>query len=345
MLPSGFHAHIFLPWFDACWQGFRAHASPNAIRLLAFPPSGLHPWARGPALTGRSVACRSRDSCPTCLSSRSGLQPLVSGSAYPFLRLSASECLSSFADVMGLLRPLLTSALRSDRLSTASVAVATRGRSPGVSSAAFRAQSPNLRFASLMDMDFAVGGPLVRRLRLVFGFCPSTHAFARCFLQTPPRGGSRPCTLLALHLHQVGQKTFTSKLLSMPSTPPARCAGARAERPGRRLRKHRCRRQIQRDQQAYSWRATHDHTTSDIGRTGNPMIKIALTKAPSSLLNVPSIFSARKKLFHAMSLDTDRSITRATVVNCAISATRNYLKLQMPRTLKVLLCNTHAKTR
>src|SRR5258707_2727265 len=59
--------------------------------------------------------------------------------------------------------------------------------------------------------------PLVRRLRLVFGFCPSTHAFARCFLQTPPRGGS-PCTLLALHLHQVGQKTFTSKLLSMPST-------------------------------------------------------------------------------------------------------------------------------
>src|SRR6201984_3843430 len=80
-----------------------------------------------------------------------------------------------------------------------------------------------------MDMDFAVGGPLVRRFRLVFGFCPSTHAFARCFLQTPPRGGS-PCTLLALHLHQVGQKTFTSKLLSMPSTPPARCAGARAER-------------------------------------------------------------------------------------------------------------------
>src|SRR5258707_15047278 len=70
-------------------------------------------------------------------------------------------------------------------------------------------------------------------LRLVFGFCPSTHAFARCFLQTPPRGGS-PCTLLALPLHQVGQKTFASKLLSMPSTPPARCAGARAERPAAR---------------------------------------------------------------------------------------------------------------
>src|ERR1700752_1196343 len=75
-----------------------------------------------------------------------------------------------------------------------------------------------------MDMDFAVGGPLVRRLRLVFGFCPSTRAFARCFLQTPPRGGS-PCTLLTLHLHQVGQRTFTSKLLSMPSTRRNRSRG------------------------------------------------------------------------------------------------------------------------
>src|SRR5258708_26871835 len=107
-----------------------------------------------------------------------------------------------------------------------------------------------------MDMDFAVGGPLVRRLRLVFGFCPSTHAFARCFLQTPPRGGS-PCTLLALHLHQVGQKTFTSKLLSMPSTPPARCAGARAERPAVE-RTAMARWQGQHDQLMYCRRATHD---------------------------------------------------------------------------------------
>src|ERR1035437_8230144 len=52
----------------------------------------------------------------------------------------------------GLLRgrilcPMLTSALRSGCLSAASVAEATQSRSPGVSSAAFRAQSPNLRFA------------------------------------------------------------------------------------------------------------------------------------------------------------------------------------------------------
>src|ERR1022692_5204729 len=62
-----------------------------------------------------------------------------------------------------LICPLLTSAPRSDRLSTASVAEATRSRSPGVSSTAFRAQPPDLRFAPLMDMDFAVSCPLVRR--------------------------------------------------------------------------------------------------------------------------------------------------------------------------------------
>src|SRR6516165_8345535 len=36
-----------------------------------------------------------------------------------------------------------------------------------------------------------------------------------------------------------------------------------------------------------------------------------------------------------MSLDIDRPINRAVVVGCAISATPNYLKLHMPRTLKV----------
>src|SRR5215468_405641 len=41
-----------------------------------------------------------------------------------------------------------------------------------------------------MDMDFAVSCPLVRRWRLISGFCPSTRTFAPCFFQTPPRGGS-----------------------------------------------------------------------------------------------------------------------------------------------------------
>jgi hypothetical protein len=71
---------------------------------------------------------------------------------------------------------------------------ATQSRSPGVSSAAFRAQSPDLRFASLMAMDFAVSCPLVRCWRLFSGFCPSTRTFAPRCLQTSPRGDS-PCGL------------------------------------------------------------------------------------------------------------------------------------------------------
>ena len=89
---------------------------------------------------------------------------------------------------------MLTSVLRSGCLSTASVAEATQDRSPGVSSTAFRAQSPDLRSAPLMDMDFAVSCPLVRHWRLISGFCPSTRTFDPCFFQTPPRGGS-PCII------------------------------------------------------------------------------------------------------------------------------------------------------
>ena len=121
---------------------------------------------------------------------------------------------------------MVTSALRSGGLATTSVAEATPSRSPGVSSTAFRAQSPNLRFASLMDMDFAVSCPFVRRWRLVSGFCSSTRTFVPCFLQTPPRGGS-PCIITRPYLHQVGQRTFTSKLLSMPSTQLSRWRGRR----------------------------------------------------------------------------------------------------------------------
>jgi hypothetical protein len=113
--------------------------------------------------------------------------------------------------------PLLTSAPRSDCLSAVSVAAATRNRSPEVSSAAFCAQPPNLRFASLMEMDFAVSRPLVRRSRLVSGSCPSTRTFDPCFFQTPPRGGS-PCILTSPSPPSGWAGTFTLKLLNMLST-------------------------------------------------------------------------------------------------------------------------------
>jgi hypothetical protein len=56
------------------------------------------------------------------------------------------------------------------------------------------------------------------------------------------------------------------------------------------------------------------------------------------------VYFARKKLIHAMSLNTVRPINRAPVVGCAISATRNHLKLNMPGTLNPLFCNIHAET-
>src|SRR5258708_17897568 len=99
--------------------------------------------------------------------------------------------------------------------------VGTRSRPPGVSSVAFRAQLPNLRFASLMNMDFATSRPLVQRSRLISGSCPSTRSFAPRFLQTPPRDDS-PCASLTLHLHQLGYGPSTSTLLNIGGTPRSR---------------------------------------------------------------------------------------------------------------------------
>src|SRR6201998_3409609 len=75
------------------------------------------------------------------------------------------------------------------------------------------------------------------------------------------------------------------------------------------------------------------------------MIKTCLDESANQFLECAVYISARKKLIHAMSLDIERPINRAVDVGCAISATRNYLKLHMPRTLKVLLRNAPAKTR
>src|SRR5437867_1056933 len=93
--------------------------------------------------------------------------------------------------VAGYVCPLLTSAHTIwSPLDAPQSLARQQGRSPVVSSAAFHAQSPNLRFACLMDMDFAVSRPLVPRSRLIFGFCSSTRAFAPRFFQTPSRDDS-----------------------------------------------------------------------------------------------------------------------------------------------------------
>ena len=45
-----------------------------------------------------------------------------------------------------------------------------------------------------------------------------------------------------------------------------------------------------------------------------------------------------------MPLNMDRAINRAVVAGCAISATRNYLKLHWPRRLNPRFSNTRAKS-
>jgi hypothetical protein len=64
---------------------------------------------------------------------------------------------------------------------------ATGNGPPEVSSTAFCAQPPNLRFTSLIDMGFAIICPLARRSRLKSASCTLARAFALRFLQTSPR--------------------------------------------------------------------------------------------------------------------------------------------------------------
>src|SRR4029077_12981979 len=99
----------------------------------------------------------------------------------------------------GLLRrrilcPMLTSAPRSGRLSTASVAHRDTEQISWGKLSCLPCAIAESTLRTLMDTDFAVSCPLVRCWRLLSGFCPSTRTFDPCFFQTPPRGGS-PCII------------------------------------------------------------------------------------------------------------------------------------------------------
>ena len=79
----------------------------------------------------------------------------------------------------------------------------TNGRSPEVSSTAFRAQPPDLQPTPLMDMGFAVSGPLARRRMPLIRFLFIGSRFCST-LPSDPASQRRPCASLTLHLHQVG---------------------------------------------------------------------------------------------------------------------------------------------
>jgi len=93
----------------------------------------------------------------------------------------------------------------------------TNGRSPEVSSTAFRTQPPNLQPVPLMDMGFAIISPLARhrmpQIRFLY-----IGSYVCSTLLSDLASRRRRCASLSLHLHQVVKGTFTPKLSNMPST-------------------------------------------------------------------------------------------------------------------------------
>src|SRR6516165_7887157 len=118
----------------------------------------------------------------------------------------------------GILRPLLTSAARSGPITRIlSLDSQTSGRSPEVSSTAFRTQPPNLQPAPLMDMGFAILCPLAqRRMPLIRFLYIGSYVCSTLLSDLASR--RRPCASLSLHLHQVVKRTFTFKLSNMLGT-------------------------------------------------------------------------------------------------------------------------------
>jgi hypothetical protein len=116
---------------------------------------------------------------------------------------------------------LLTSALRSGRLATASVSnPRQQHRSPEVRSTAFAARPPDLPPRSLMTMDFAIACPLVRPGRprypvLVHRAAALLHASFRPHLAATPLRFANPSPpsgwVKDFHLQAVDHARHTSK--------------------------------------------------------------------------------------------------------------------------------------
>ena len=126
-----------------------------------------------------------------------------------------------------LLCPLLTSGRRSGILARSlSPHSGTPARPPGVSSPAFGAQPLDLQPEPLMDMGLAVIGPLARLGMPPIQFLFVGSRLCSTLLSDTPSRDRCPCASLRLHLHQVGEGTFTPKLMNMPSTPKPPGRGA-----------------------------------------------------------------------------------------------------------------------
>ena len=100
----------------------------------------------------------------------------------------------------------------------------TNGRSPEVSSTAFRTQPPNLQPVPLMDMDFVVACQLVRHRMPPIRFL-YIGSYVCSTLLSDPASRRRPCASLSLHIHQVVKRTFTFELSNMLGTQTERGRG------------------------------------------------------------------------------------------------------------------------
>src|SRR5215469_1518989 len=94
-------------------------------------------------------------------------------------------------------------------------------RPPEVSSTAFDAQPRDLPPVCLMDMGFAVIGPLPRHRRPRIRFLFIGSRLCSTLLSGPAsrRVLFHRCASLSLHVHHVVKRTCTSKLSSMLGTP------------------------------------------------------------------------------------------------------------------------------
>src|SRR5208282_4204572 len=101
--------------------------------------------------------------------------------------------------------------------STLSPDFGTDGRSPEVSSTAFRTQPADLQPVPLMDMGFAVIRPLARHRMPLIRFL-YIGSYVCSTLLSDPASRRRRCASLSLHLHQVVKGTFTPKLSNMLGT-------------------------------------------------------------------------------------------------------------------------------
>src|ERR1035441_826324 len=204
--------------FNACLQFSRPQTSSincSAIAGLSIPrcpaddsvPSG-RPFGASP-LSSSMKANSSWFFCRLSPMSRAAYSPLplpsLRRTVWAFIRCRTTTPAADFC------RPV-----RMDR-STLSPDSRTNGRSPEVSSTAFRTQPPNLQPVPLMDMGFAITCPLARHRMPQIRFLYIGSYVCSTLLSDPP-SPERPCASLLLHLHQVVEGTFTPELSNMLGT-------------------------------------------------------------------------------------------------------------------------------